>query len=106
VGKEALRTLTRSLAREWAPHQICANIICPAAMTTAFRNFAETSPELAEKLPTPPMGRLGDPEEDIAGVALFLASEDARYVTGNTIFADGGAHINGSSWSLEPPDEA
>src|SRR3546814_8360785 len=57
VGKEALRSLTRSVAREWAPYQICANIICPAAMTTAFRNFAETSPELAEKLPTPPMGR-------------------------------------------------
>lgn len=105
VGKEALRSLTRTIAREWAPHQICANIICPAAMTTAFRVFAETSPELAEKLPTPPMGRLGDPETDIAGVAYFLASEDARYVTGNTIFADGGSHINGASWSMELPDE-
>lgn len=104
VGKEALRAFTRSIAREWAPYQICANIICPAAMTTAFRVFAETSPDLAEKLPTPPMGRLGDPDADIAGVALFLAGEDARYVTGNTIFADGGSHINGASWSLDLPD--
>ena len=40
-----------------------------------------------------PMGRLGDPEADIAGVALFLASDDCRYVTGNTIYADGGGHI-------------
>ena len=45
------------------------------------------------------MGRMGDPEEDIAPVALFLASEDCRYVTGNTLFVDGGAHINGSSWA-------
>ncbi len=105
VGKEALRALTRTIAREWAPHQICANIICPAAMTRAFREFAETSPELAAALPTPPMGRLGDPDEDIAGVALFLASEDARYTTGNTIFVDGGSHINGASWSMELPDD-
>jgi NAD(P)-dependent dehydrogenase (short-subunit alcohol dehydrogenase family) len=105
VSKEALRTLTRSVGREWAQYQICANIICPAAMTAAFRNFAQTSPELAAKLPTPPMGRLGDPEQDIAGVAVFLASEDARYVTGNTIFADGGSHINGASWSLDLPEE-
>ncbi|MCB1696074.1 MAG: SDR family oxidoreductase, partial [Halioglobus sp.] len=48
-----------------------------------------------------PMGRMGDPERDIGGVAAFLASEDARYLTGNTLFADGGSHINGVSW--EPP---
>jgi NAD(P)-dependent dehydrogenase (short-subunit alcohol dehydrogenase family) len=105
VSKEALRTLTRSVAREWAQYQICANIICPAAMTTAMREFAAANAELAKNLPLPPMGRLGDPEDDIAGVAVFLASEDARYVTGNTLFADGGGHINGASWSLDLPDE-
>ncbi len=47
---------------------------------------------------------MGDPEQDIGGVALFLASDDARYVTGNTIFADGGSHINGVSWDPELPD--
>ena len=46
-----------------------------------------------------PMGRLGDPEADIGGVALFLASDDCRYVTGNTLFVDGGAHINGVAWA-------
>jgi NAD(P)-dependent dehydrogenase (short-subunit alcohol dehydrogenase family) len=45
-----------------------------------------------------PMGRMGDPEADIAPVALFLASEDARYLTGNTLLVDGGAHINGVPW--------
>ena len=49
-----------------------------------------------------PMGYMGDPEADIAPVALFLASQMARYVTGNTLFADGGGHINGVPWSPEP----
>jgi NAD(P)-dependent dehydrogenase (short-subunit alcohol dehydrogenase family) len=51
-----------------------------------------------------PMGRVGDPDSDIAGVALFLASEDCRYVTGNTLYADGGGHINGVAWAPELPD--
>jgi NAD(P)-dependent dehydrogenase (short-subunit alcohol dehydrogenase family) len=42
--------------------------------------------------------RIGDPDQDIAPMALFLASEDCRYLTGNTLFADGGSHINGVSW--------
>ena len=50
-----------------------------------------------------PMGRMGEPYDDIAPVAVFLASEGAQYVTGNTIFADGGSHINGSAWAPELP---
>jgi NAD(P)-dependent dehydrogenase (short-subunit alcohol dehydrogenase family) len=50
-----------------------------------------------------PMGRMGDPERDIGGVALFLASDDSAYVTGNTVFADGGSHINGVQWTLRMP---
>jgi NAD(P)-dependent dehydrogenase (short-subunit alcohol dehydrogenase family) len=53
---------------------------------------------------TNPMGRLGDPEEDIAPVAVFLASEDARSVTGNTLFVDGGGHINGVQWAPDLGD--
>ncbi len=41
-----------------------------------------------------PMGWMGDPETDIAPVVAFLASEDSRYMTGNTLFVDGGGHIN------------
>ncbi len=104
VGKEALRTLTRSVAREWAGLGICANVICPAAASSAFRQFAAMQPELAAAAATAnPMGRMGDPEADIGGVALFLASEDARYVTGNTLFADGGGHINGVAWVPDLP---
>ena len=46
-----------------------------------------------------PMGRIGDPYLDIAPVALFLAGEGCRYLTGNTLFVDGGSHINGVAWT-------
>jgi enoyl-[acyl-carrier-protein] reductase (NADH) len=45
------------------------------------------------------MGRIGDPLDDIGPVAAFLASDDSRYVTGNTLFVDGGGHINGVQWA-------
>ena len=97
--KEALRTLTRTAAREWAGFGIVANVICPGAKTAAFRMFEQMQPEVAaESEAANPMGRLGDPEDDIAPVAFFLASEDCRYITGNTLYADGGSHINGTVW--------
>jgi NAD(P)-dependent dehydrogenase (short-subunit alcohol dehydrogenase family) len=105
VGKEALRTLTRTAAREWAPFGICANILCPAATSAAFERFAATQPTLAaEAVANNPMKRLGDPVSDIGGAAVFLASDDARYVTGNTLFVDGGAHISGIPWAPALPD--
>src|SRR6476661_10643684 len=99
TAKEALRTLTRTAAREWAPTGVVANVICPGALTASSRAVFAQHPELkvaAEK--SNPMGRLGDPETDIAPVAVFLASEDCRYMTGNTLFVGGGTHINGSAW--------
>ncbi|MCX6000351.1 MAG: SDR family NAD(P)-dependent oxidoreductase [Chloroflexi bacterium] len=105
VTKEALRTLTRTAAREWARHKILANVICPGAITPAYEVFRSSSPEnAAALLRQNPMGYMGDPERDIGGVALFLASEDSCYVTGNTIHADGGGHINGVSWAPELPE--
>ena len=50
------------------------------------------------------MGRMGDPDADIAPVAVFLASDDARYLTGNTLFVDGGGHINGVAWTPDLGD--
>ena len=105
-AKEALRALTRTAAREWAPHGITANVICPGAKTAASRAVFAEHPELELMADDAnPMGRLGDPDEDIAPVALFLASEDCRYLTGNTLFVDGGSHINGSPWAPELPDD-
>ena len=100
VAKEALRALTRTAAREWAPHGITVNAICPGAITSAFLAMQEFAPEMAERVTKQvPMGYMGDPYEDISGVALFLASKDARYMTGNTLFVDGGGHINGINWA-------
>lgn len=101
-AKEAVRALSRTAAREWARHGICINVICPAAVTPAYQRFEQLDPELcALMLRQNPMGRMGDPEQDIGGVAVFLASEDSRYLTGNTLFVDGGSHINGVSWNPE-----
>ena len=52
-----------------------------------------------------PMRRMGDPEQDIGGVAPFLASDDSAYVNGNTLFVDGGSHVNGVSWRPALPEE-
>jgi len=106
VAKESMRTLTRTAAREWAALGITCNVICPAAESASMARVREVDPELIERSGRAiPMQRFGDPEADIAPVALFLASEDSRYVTGNTLFADGGSHINGSAWAPEPPPE-
>ncbi len=97
--KEALRTLTRTAAREWAAFGITANVICPGAKTASFRMFEAANPEMAVASEAAiPMGHLGDPEGDIAPVAFFLASDDSVYITGNTLYADGGSHINGAVW--------
>ena len=60
----------------------------------------EFNPEMAEEIQnTSPMGYMGDPEKDIAPAALFLASNMSHYVTGNTLYVDGGGHINGVPWA-------
>jgi NAD(P)-dependent dehydrogenase (short-subunit alcohol dehydrogenase family) len=106
MAKEAVRALTRTAAREWARHQIRCNVICPAAATEAYLKLRKQNEAMfAEVERQNPMGRMGDPEHDIGGAALFLASDDSRYVTGNTLFVDGGGHINGVAWAPELPEE-
>ncbi|MEE2032360.1 SDR family NAD(P)-dependent oxidoreductase [Rhodococcus chondri] len=100
AAKEALRSLTRTAAREWAPKQVCCNVICPGAQSEAYRRTAAAHPENAAAMAASnPMGRIGDPLDDIGPVAAFLASDDSRYLTGNTLYVDGGAHINGVQWT-------
>lgn len=107
VAKEALRSLSRTAAREWAPHGIVVNVICPAAKSAAFRAVAARNPKLVATADSAnPMGYLGDPERDIAPVVVFLASDDAHYLTGNTLFVDGGSHINGAHWVPDLPAQA
>jgi NAD(P)-dependent dehydrogenase (short-subunit alcohol dehydrogenase family) len=106
TAKEALRAATRTAAREWAGTGVVCNVICPAAKSAAFKAVMAENPELvAAADASNPMGYIGDPYEDIAPVALFLAGDDCRYLTGNTLYVDGGSHINGSSWAPELTDE-
>lgn len=100
AAKEALRALTRTAAREWAPSGVTVNALCPAAKSQAFFRALGDYPELEALADAAnPMGRMGDPYDDIAPIAVFLASEGSRYLTGNTLFADGGGHINGVAWA-------
>jgi NAD(P)-dependent dehydrogenase (short-subunit alcohol dehydrogenase family) len=105
AAKLGILAITRTAAREWAKHNILVNCIAPAAASPAYVAFAEAAPENAkEMLKQNPIGRMGDSEHDIGGVALFLASEDSDYITGMTMFADGGSHINGVQWDPPMPD--
>ena len=89
--KGALNALTRTLAIEWAPYGIRVNAIAPTHVKTALieQKMAE-DPALADFfLGNIPLGRLGTPE-DIAGAAIYLASEAAALVTGHVLVVDGG----------------
>jgi len=94
AAKEAIRALTRTAAREWGADGILVNAIAPAAMSKRGQDYAERDPQaFAQAMASRPIPRLGDPEQDIAPVALFLASDASRFLTGQTFLADGGAHI-------------
>jgi NAD(P)-dependent dehydrogenase (short-subunit alcohol dehydrogenase family) len=91
--KAALRNLTKGLAREWAPLGVNVTAISPLAMTDAHRRHITDPklPGLKERLlGGVPLGYFGDPEEDLAPGFVFLASEGARYITGQTLAMDGG----------------
>ena len=93
ASKEAIRALTRTAAREWGADNICVNAIAPAAATHKG-DAAKVSEGYRIFIENCPMGRQGDPELDIAPIALFLCSDAARYVTGHTMMADGGAFMS------------
>ncbi|WP_324788277.1 SDR family NAD(P)-dependent oxidoreductase [Streptomyces sp. H51] len=92
AAKEAIRGLSRVVANEWAPLNIRVNVICPMALTAGVAKWAEARPEqYALSAAKVPLGRFGDPDRDVAPVVAFLASDDAQYMTGQTVMADGGA---------------
>jgi NAD(P)-dependent dehydrogenase (short-subunit alcohol dehydrogenase family) len=91
ANKEGVRALSRSAAREWGQFGIRVNVINPAGLSPAAARFFEENPERGQKyMEDISLRRFGDLDTDIAPVAVFLASEDSRYVTGQTINADGG----------------
>ena len=91
VSKGGLSQLTRVMAVALAPHGIRVNAIGPGTILTELARNAVMQSEEARRmiLSRTPLGRCGEPEE-VASAALFLASDDASYITGDTIYPDGG----------------
>jgi len=97
ASKEAIRSITKTAAREWGHDGILVNAIAPGAASPVYQAWAKRQPEMAaDQEKKKPIPRAGDPELDIGGVALFLASDDSRYLTGHTLFVDGGAWLGAS----------
>jgi glucose 1-dehydrogenase len=90
ASKGGLRMLTRTISVELAPHGITVNNICPGAVDTPMDAPLKKKPELYEKLLSEiPLHRMAKPEE-IAAMCVYLASDEAAYVTGASFFIDGG----------------
>jgi NAD(P)-dependent dehydrogenase (short-subunit alcohol dehydrogenase family) len=90
--KEAMRTLSRVAAVEWGPSGVRVVTLCPLADSPGLRNWES---ELAldverDVVAHVPLRRLGDPEADIGGVVVFLASSAGSYISGSTLMVDGG----------------
>lgn len=94
ASKEGIRGLSRVAATEWGPDGIRVNMIAPLAMTESLKEWKENYPDLFQKtIQGIPLGRFADPMNDIGRVAVFLASEDASYITGETISLQGGSGL-------------
>ena len=102
AAKAGAINFTKTLALELASHGIRVNALAPdICMTEGLRNLMDEKSQEHAKL-TVPLGRLGEPE-DLGGVAVFLASELSRYLTGETLHVDGGTHASGG-WYHHPTD--
>lgn len=97
--KAAVRQLTRCLALEWGRHGITVNAVGPGiTVTPLVKPYLAASPERERTmLHKIPLGRLGTPE-DMSGAVLFLASDLAGYITGQTIYVDGGWSAGDVDW--------
>ena len=95
ASKAGVAALTKSLAVEWAPHGVCVNAILPGVFRTALNEgLLDGTDRGRELLTRTPMKRFGQPEE-VAGAAVFLASEAASFVTGHLLAVDGGFLASG-----------
>ena len=93
VSKAADHHLVRNLAAEWGPKKVRVNAIAPGLVKTEFaRALWEDEKRAAERVSNTPLRRLGEPR-DIGGIAVFLASDAAAFITGQVIVADGGVTI-------------
>lgn len=94
AAKEGIRGLSRVAATEWGPDNISVNVICPLVMTPKLEMWREAYPEAYEKtIKDIPMGRMADPESDIGELCVFLSSDKATYITGETFTIQGGSGL-------------
>jgi len=95
ASKAGVAALTKSLAVEWAPHGVCVNAILPGVFRTALNEgLLDGTARGAELLARTPMRRFGNPDE-VAGAAVFLASDAASFITGHLLAVDGGFLASG-----------
>jgi NAD(P)-dependent dehydrogenase (short-subunit alcohol dehydrogenase family) len=88
--KAGQRALVKAMAREWGPAGVTVNAIAPLAATSGQLEAFERTPAVRESIEArSALGRVGTPA-DVAAVVAFLASDDARYLTGQTLVCDGG----------------
>jgi NAD(P)-dependent dehydrogenase (short-subunit alcohol dehydrogenase family) len=94
ITKAGLTQLTRVLAFEWAQYNVHVNAIAPGpTITDLNRKFFEERPEdLKARVQSMPIGRMGQPQDHV-GAALLLASSASDFITGQTIFVDGGSNL-------------
>ena len=92
ASKGGVVAMTRAMALELAPHGIRVNAIAPGLTDTAQPRYGSSEEELAAMASAVPLGRMAQPD-DIASVAVFLASDDARHVTGQTVHVNGGSYM-------------
>ena len=95
ASKAAVASLTQSLAVEWSAHGVCVNAIAPGVFRTALnKKLLDETPRGNEWLLRTPMKRFGQVEE-LAGAAVYLASDAASYTTGSVLIVDGGILASG-----------
>jgi citronellol/citronellal dehydrogenase len=105
AARAGVENMTKTLAVEWAQHGIQVNAIAPGIIRTTGTD--QYPPDLVEhSRKRTPMKRLGTPEE-VAQLAVYLACDEASFVTGECWYIDGGAHLWGDTWVIpDSPDEA
>jgi NAD(P)-dependent dehydrogenase (short-subunit alcohol dehydrogenase family) len=92
ASKGGVLSMTRAMALELAPYRIRVNAIAPGLTDTAQPRYGSSEAELAEAARAIPLGRMARPEE-IARAAVFLASDGAGFVTGQTLHVNGGSYF-------------
>ena len=94
AAKEGIRGLSRVAATEWGPDGINVNVICPLVETQQMLKWKEEHPDhYAKTIQGIPLGRFGDAKKDVGRTCVFLASEDASFMSGETVVLQGGSGL-------------